>query len=255
MARNVTSAAANRITVSMGALAFTGDVTMVRVWKRAATDAGTRVHPHVGTDSGATRYLMSQNSNNLQITVGSSSVANAATGVAADGPWVLQAVQKATGSNHPRFHKYVYSTDIWTHQNTATNLANGSTPTGSAYLLNRATASTAAACSGDHAISAVYNAVLTDYQIEAMAYALPAWFAVQPKGLWLFDQAAVTQQVFDLSGNGANETARTGTTVSTLNVPVFSYGAEVQPAQFSGAIPASLRPLLNSIAAMRSSLY
>lgn len=72
--------------------------------------------------------------------------------------------------------------------------------------------------------SAVWSAVvLTDAQCEQLAFSLSDWWQIQPSGFWLFDQDAVAQKVVDHTGGGANESARTGTTVGTGSPPL-SYG-------------------------------
>ena len=228
MPRNVTSAAANVLTLSLGALGFSSGMTLARIWKRAATDAGGRYGLWIGTDSGASRLAIGQNGDALRAVIGSNTRDSTNAGVTADGPWVMQAVTKATGTVVSRAHKYDYSTNAWVHEDMAVTLANNTTPTGSAYLMNRPTASTAAACSGDHAVYGVWDTPLTDAQIENLPFSLAAWFQVQPKGLWVLDQQATGQKVVDLSGGGANESALTGTTVSTLSVPVFNYATGLQ---------------------------
>jgi len=67
---------------------------------------------------------------------------------------------------------------------------------------------------------------MTDAQIESLAGSLMAWRQIQPTGMWLLDQDAVAQTVPDLSGNGANQTARNGSTVGTVSCPL-GYGMDL----------------------------
>ena len=53
--------------------------------------------------------------------------------VAADG-WCLIAASKTSGTTTPRFHKYVYSSNVWTHEDGAATLADPSAPANNAWL-------------------------------------------------------------------------------------------------------------------------
>jgi Concanavalin A-like lectin/glucanases superfamily len=73
---------------------------------------------------------------------------------------------------------------------------------------------------GDIACVGVWNIALSDAQVDALDGGLQAWFAPgQPKGLWLLDQAAISMLVSDMSGGGANESSRTGTSVGDASCP------------------------------------
>jgi hypothetical protein len=144
----------------------------------------------------------------------------------ADG-WILLVCGKATGTATPRFHKYVYSTDTWTHSNGGGTLANTS-GTVDNVKFGMAGAGTGADFAGDLAVSAVWkNRQLTDTEVEQLAFSLMGWHATTPTALWVFDQSATTQNVIDLTGGAANQRSTTGNVVSTNSVPVFSYGHPV----------------------------
>lgn len=165
--------------------------------------------------------------------------------------WCLLVVSKAAGANLPRFHKYSYATNSWTHENGTTTARDATTPTGINFGCER-DGGVDGNFQGDLACVGLWNVVLTDAQVEALAFTLEPWFQVNPVGLWLFDQDKTTQKVVDLSGNGANESALTGTTVSTSSVPVFNYGG---PAVWTPTIVVSvggggtIRPVAASAAA------
>src|SRR3990172_427971 len=142
------------------------------------------------------------------------------------GAWQVLAVSKATGTVAARFHKYLYSTDAHSHENDDATVANSSAPTTNVYLGTDGTV-TVDGLDGDLLIAAVWDVVLSDAQFEALPFSLAAWFAVQPKGLWLLDQDTTAQKVLDLTGGGANETALAGTTIGTASVPVFGYEAPI----------------------------
>lgn len=136
--------------------------------------------------------------------------------------WVLAVVAKASGTATPRFHKYVYSTDAWTHSDGDASISNGSAPGAGGYA--EIAWQGFDVYHGDIAAIGIWPTNLSDAQIENLGHSLAGWWAVQPSALWLLDQSAITQNVPDMSGGGANQSAITGTTVST-SVPGFSYGA------------------------------
>ena len=96
-------------------------------------------------------------------------------------------------------------------------------------------------------------------QVEALAGSLQAWYQVQPKGLWVLDQAATTQKVPDWTGGGANESALVGTTVGTSSVPGFSYGWPPRFALAASAAAAAAaarrKPYIRSDAVHRASRW
>jgi len=151
--------------------------------------------------------------------------------------WHLIGYNKANGSATPRGHKYVYDTATWTHSagggaqvdgtavGSSDTLQIGRWGTGSQYFV------------GDMAVIGVFDFALSDDQAETLAFSLQAWYALGPRGLWVLDQADTTTSVLDLTGGGANQTALAGTAVSSLSVPVFSYGFD-DPALSSSAAAA-----------------
>jgi hypothetical protein len=77
---------------------------------------------------------------------------------------------------------------------------------------------------GDIAAAGMWGRVLSDAEVELLTFTLIGWHAAVPTALWHLDQSATTQGVSDLTGGGANQSALTGTTVSTNSVPLFNYG-------------------------------
>lgn len=139
---------------------------------------------------------------------------------AADG-WAILACSKATGTVAPRMHRYLFSTNTWTHDATGIAVANPTAPATSMFIGSGG--SFGDNMKGDISLAAVWNVVLTDAQIESLAGAVNAWFAVQPKALWIVDQAATAQKVVDLTGGGANQSALSGTAIGTVSVPGPAY--------------------------------
>ena len=228
MPRTFTTASSEVIVTGLGALGFTSNVTMASIVRNDTGETSVR-HSVVSVgDSNTKGYsLVLEQTSGLIIagSNGSVQVAGTLAATAATG-WVLVAFTKATGTATPRFHLYNYGTNTASHENAGGTLADPTTPVTRAQIGRRQTTSTPRYYQGDIAAVGVWNAVLTDAQFEALAFSLSAWFAVQPKGLWLLDQSAVAQTVIDLTGGGANQSSITGTTLGAVSVPVFSYGAQ-----------------------------
>lgn len=214
------------ITLSIGALGFAfGPGTVAAIFQKSA-DGTADTLLFVGVSNTVNWALILTTGNVLTLRLNASQ-ANAPaviidTCLSTDG-WLLVAATKATGSVPVRFHRYEYATSTWQHADGLTNFANSSTPITSCTI--GATFSPSNFLAGDIAVAGGWNVVLTDAQIEALAKDLPAWDAVDVKGLWALDQSETSQSIRDLSGNGANQTAITGTTVGASDVPDFAYVA------------------------------
>jgi hypothetical protein len=146
-----------------------------------------------------------------------------ATASTADG-WHLVAANKAAGTATPRWHKYVISSDTWTHTNAGSTMGDGVAVAGGDTLQIGRWGTASTRFVGDIAIVGVWDRVLTDAEIELLPFSLQAWYASAPKACLLLDQATAATSVVDLTGGGANITGGTGTTVATSSLPIFSYG-------------------------------
>lgn len=213
----------DKVTLSLGALGFTFGPGTVAAIVRWVTSAGTDTIFSVGT--GSTGFALGYNpgATTLEAVVDAASTTSATA--LTSGSWYLVAMTKATGTVIPRIHRYDYAANSHSHANCAGTLGD-TTPATQAQIGERFSAS-ALYWSGDIAVVGCWNVVLTDAQIEAMAFSLMAWHQVPPKGLWVLDQAATTMKVNDHSGGGANESALVGTAVAASSVPVFSYGHRI----------------------------
>ena len=96
---------------------------------------------------------------------------------------------------------------------------------------------------GDIAVAGVFPGVLSDAAIESMPFTLAAWYSLTPLALWVLDQQAVAQTVNDLAGGGSQQSAITGTTVSTQSVPLFNYtDGAVEVTREAGGAGATVTP-------------
>lgn len=209
---------------------------------RIATDAnyGQMFAQHTSADAGQQGVArVGASSGQMQWWNGTAEALSPSTLLVDTVGWVCAAASKATGTVAPRFHRYLYSTDSWTHENSVTSLADGGAGGAGGFALVGKWG-TSDFFTGDIALTAWWaGVVLTDAQIESLPFSLTAWSSLAPSGLWIFDQAATTTNVIDMTGGGANQNTLVGTTVATASVPVFSYGASMpwsrQPA--GGAPP------------------
>lgn len=151
---------------------------------------------------------------------GATTCLSTTTTTAADG-WCLHVVTKVTGSATPRYHRYKYSTGVWVHENMSTTSLDASGEATGLVEIGGTLGSSSDNFVGDIAQAGVFNVALADQDVESLAFTLQAWFG-SSKGLWPLDQSTIGQKVVDYSGGGSNESALTGTSVSTNSVPVFN---------------------------------
>lgn len=172
----------------------------------------------------------------------------------ADG-WVLIGCSKATGTTAPRFHKYAYSSDTWTHDNGAGTTAANNTVPGASGLVRIGEWQTSDFFGGDIAVVGCWQRALSDIEFQELAFSLQGWYSTAPDALWVLDQAATTTSLLDLTGGHADQSSITGTTVSANSVPILGYGHDpivlsssaatsvVTPTQGPLVVTPSWRPL------------
>lgn len=130
--------------------------------------------------------------------------------------WSLWAVSLGGESAIPRFHKYVYDTDTWSHvdgagpfwtQGEEDRLASsdgiyfGRRPSG-AFNLH-----------ADLQAAAVFDGTLSDAAVENLAFDWAEWEALPALAMWRFDQDDAGHQVVDETGQGADQVGWLGTSV------------------------------------------
>lgn len=132
--------------------------------------------------------------------------------------WVFVGAAKATGSAAPDFYKWVYGTATES-LSTGGVLANGSAP-GTTGTMRIGEWQDLDDFGGDIAGVAYYGRKLTTDEFRSMRWNFWDWLRLGPAGMWVLDQIVTTNPIYDLTGNGSNETTRTGTTVSTNSAPI-----------------------------------
>lgn len=220
MARHFTQASSEKINLSLGAGgSITGAVTLAAIINCTAGSTSSGVGIVVIGTSGE-RRLNIGSARQLRLVSGGSQ-SNSTTTVA--NAWQFVAATKAAGSATPRFHFYTFSTGVWVHENGSAAIGD-STPSGASDI-GWIAALGGFYFDGDIAIAGAWATALTDAQVETLAFSLTPWHSYSNNGLWVLDQAATTIKVWDQSGNGANESSLTGTSVATSAVPVWNRGA------------------------------
>jgi hypothetical protein len=139
-----------------------------------------------------------------------------------DGWCIIGFTRPAGAAQTVRGH--LFKSGAWTHFNFPTTLNNGgSTPTQvrfGSYL------GSVAGAEFEIAVAAVWDSELSDGNIETLDNntSTTDWYDLSPTALWEYGQAAVTTDVTDLTGNGANQTSRTGTDVVDHGPTTWDYG-------------------------------
>ena len=240
--RRFTSASSEKITLSVGNLGFAfGPGTIAAVVFPTQVTVAAHVFT-AGSVTSATYALRMSAAGKVTL------VCNTTTPAAPAGlpamtanAWFLIAATKATGTVAPRYHHYVYSTKTWTHIDSAATAANSGTP-GTRAAFGTDNSGAAAFWQGDIAAAGVWNVVLTDAQIEALVLFSPAI----PKGLWRLNQDSTGENVLDLTGGGADQSAIVGTSITNVVQPVGMMNmAPPKP------VPSSPRP----VAVTRSTVW
>ena len=167
--------------------------------------------------------------------------------VAATDGWVLIGFDKATGTTTPRIHKYVFSTGVWSHENATATAADGASVAGGNVCFGDDRGGSYAFNSADYALAGIWGTVLSDSEWEDLADSYDNWVNSSPVGLWKWNQTSTGTSLTDLTGNGANQTSLTGTSVINEAPPLLKY--EAGPVVVSTATTigstASATPVIN----------
>lgn len=190
---------------------------------RRAADGAWHTPLSIETSANSSKLaLQFSDTNKIQLIIGTSNK-DTTVGITASDGWVLAGASRASGSSVPRGHKYVYSTDTWTHTDAAAASGGDSTDlTGGRAQIGRW--QTTDFMNGDILEVGAAKRALSDAEWELLPFTLLAALGMVPDALWLLDQHATTQTVIDLSGNGANQTSLTNTSIATTSVPLWNYG-------------------------------
>lgn len=204
----------DQIVLSGGALGAIGNGAysiVLLVKPTTLTDARFSISLQVSTTN-VLAALQKRSSGNLDL----ASDAGGSVGLAGltAGDWQVIGVSKAAGTTFPRMHRAVRGSGAWTHDDGDAQLANVA---GTCSRIEVGSKQNAAFDDFRIAIAAVFNTDIGDSGFETIdaGGSTAGVIALGPLAMWEFDQAVVTDPVNDLMAGGANQTARTGTTVIT----------------------------------------
>jgi hypothetical protein len=117
--------------------------------------------------------------------------------------WRLAVVTKAGGTATPRFHVYDFATDDWEHDDASNAIGDGGSVPGGVIRIGSWNSGHEFA--GDYAAAGLWASALTDEQVERLAGSYEAWLALEPAGMWIFNQPELDRPVLDETGGGADE--------------------------------------------------
>ena len=207
--------------------------TVAAIAKRASGSSGAQTIFATHNSGGTGQLQFVFNAGNLGWWGENSGEFLQTTHVADTEVWYLVVVRKASGNATPRYSVYDYSSDTWSHGNFTGDIVDSTAP-GAGGTIRFSYGGIGERLEGRIAARAAWSNDLPwaangtgDTQIEAagLETSIDNWSAVSPDALWAFNQAAVGDGVSDLTGNGADETSVTGTTVITNDIPSgFSFG-------------------------------
>lgn len=121
--RHFTRASADWIDTSLGNAPVFGPATVLALVKKSSDTTDFEYITQVsqaGDPNNWQFYVGLSGDNKPALWNGAADLASPFTVTAAEG-WVLLGCSKATGTVAPRFHKYVLSTGVWTHQDCASS--------------------------------------------------------------------------------------------------------------------------------------
>lgn len=139
------------------------------------------------------------------------------------GAWQVIGVSKAAGSDNPRFHRSLLgganahsasASPVGTSAVAATQVFVGCFPDSSGFMAMRL------------AVLAFFTSQLADADYDNInTNASTDWILnnLSPAALCEFNQADVATDVTDLTGGGADQTSRSGTTVITVDDPTWTF--------------------------------
>lgn len=165
---------------------------------------------------------------------------------AMSGNWVLAVVRKATGTATPRLSWCDLGTGVWAHVAGSAARADWAAPT-SGFVNTATNATNGEGFDGRIAVTAAWSNSLPwtadttgDTAIEAagLQTSLANWVAASPSALWPWNPT-VAAGLADITGNGANQVAISGTTeIAGDDPPGFSF------ALGSSSMLTFLRPMM-----------
>lgn len=148
--------------------------------------------------------------------------------------WQWLGHSKASGTVAATLHRNVIGSTTWTHTTASGTFANDASAITS-ITVGAMTSAAATPKDVTVAVWAWWNRNVTSAEIEWASLSLTHLLSTNPTAVIVFDQSATGMKAPDLTGNGSNESSKTGTSVATVSVPDFSYGAPIAIPTFSAS--------------------
>lgn len=214
----------DNLVTSIGVLASMVFGTFAALVKPANTDAERNYVTLLHGSGGSTNHLgVSMIDNEIAYWNGDNhSVTNSNV---ISGNWMLFVARKAAGTQTPRFSVYDLGLDTWTHVNGGSSLANADSGPGASGTV-RFSAQNSRFFDGLVGLRAVWSNIMGpggtwtadatgDAAIEASGIneSTQNWISNTPDAMWLFNQNETSDDVGDITGNGADQTSIDGTSV------------------------------------------
>ena len=150
--------------------------------------------------------------------------------------WLLLGYGKATGQVPAQFHKYNYATNAWLHSGPVGGNVSDNLPAATSLRIGESAAFPGSGFwDGNMLIGAIWNSLLSDAAVEALAFSKGAWEAAAPAVGIRFDSASA----LSVFAGTATQTSRTGTTLDVGDVPTGPGGTWTD---VSGPPPQIIRP-------------
>lgn len=192
-------------------LAWCGERMAAGGW-HALMVAHTSAEPAAGS---STYSLEFSPTDNLSLGLSSTGVAQqgAATFPSTDGLTIAGADWDAVNIN---FHKLLFSSGAWTHENATASNTLGEVAPGTNGFMTFGQWEGGDQNNSRYVCAAVWNRVLSTAEWELLGGGISAWSQLNPLGLWDFRIGATSMAVNDITGGGGSQSSQAGTSVAAI---------------------------------------
>jgi hypothetical protein len=197
-----------------------GAWTFASIFKRSgSTTDGTQFLLSLNAGAGSSQRLSFSYSSAsaLQVTGNGVSRTFGASFTISNNTWYCFVVTKGSGTATPRANLYNYGSSTWVGWTTGSDTLDADSTT-----IVEAQAGNAPGVfplNGKLACMGMWSSVLSDTNAETLETAAANWLTLSPTAMWRFNQDSTGTAITDDSGNGATQTAITGTSVDTGDDP------------------------------------
>lgn len=218
-------ASASRVLCSVGTLGgFPNGAWSILVVLKKQTGADNQYHVIMSFENNTAQTLgiFLNDANGISFENGTErgSASNLIT--VADG-WCIVGISHASGITTPRYHVFKETAGTFAHGNFSGTVANLTGTVNNVKL----------GYSGEYAYSSLGGSIrfqamaafegvnISDGTFETLTESLQSWLDAGATGAWPLNQTITADDVLDVTGNGANETSTSNTSVVTGDDPLF----------------------------------